>query len=52
MTEDIYKYTFIHTVLVPTTGMNTECILVIDYTIVDVLVVHTWTLYYTYNNSN
>ena len=40
----------IYTVLVPCTGINTEHLLVIDYTILDVLVVHTQTLYYTCNS--
>ena len=47
VTEDNYKCVcvLIYTVLVAPAGINTEHLLVIDYTIVDVLVVHTQTLY-------
>ena len=39
----------IYTLLVPPTGINTEHSFDINYFIVDVLVVHTQTLYYTPN---
>ena len=49
VTADIYKCMYLYTMVVPPTGRCTECLLATNYTIVDVLVVHTGTLYYTSN---
>ena len=41
---------YIYTVVEPPTGICAECLSSANYIIADVLVVHTWTLYYTHNN--
>ena len=43
-------YLLIDTVMVPPTSICTQLLLVAKCTVVDVLVVHTWILYYICNN--